>query len=152
MVGANERLDTLQAAVLRVKLRHLERWNALRRTHASTYAELLQGSGAVVPETRAAVEHVWHLYVIRVSERDELRAALGERGIQTGMHYPLPLHLQPATASLGYRSGDFPITEAWAERLLSLPMFPELEAEELERVAGAVRELVQAPAGAPSGA
>jgi len=136
--GANERLDTLQAALLRVKLRHLDRWNALRRDVARSYDELLDGAPLRTPVTADGVEHVWHLYVVRTSQRDTVQAALGAQGIGTGLHYRLPLHLQPALAHLGHRAGDFPVTEAWAAELLSLPMFPELTRPEIERVANAV--------------
>jgi dTDP-4-amino-4,6-dideoxygalactose transaminase len=132
--GWNERLDTIQAAVLRVKLGHLDRWNASRRRHAGAYEELLSSVEVRAPRSAVWAEHVWHLYVIRAPRRDELRSALAARGVETGMHYPLPLHLQPALSDLGYSKGDFPVTEAWAEELLSLPMFPELEPSEIEYV------------------
>lgn len=137
--GANERLDTLQAAVLRVKLRQLERWNTLRREHALAYDRALADTGVRTPATASWAEHVWHLYVIRTDRRDALRDALGARGIGTGLHYRLPLHLQPALAQLGHRRGDFPVTESWADELLSLPMFPELEPVEIETVAAEIR-------------
>ena len=133
--GWNDRLDTIQAAVLRVKLRHLDGWNDLRRSHAAAYEEGLSGSAVQSPLAAAWAEHVWHLYVIRSAERDELRTALAAQGVETGLHYPLPLHLQPALARLGHSKGDFPVTEAWAAELLSLPMFPELEPAEIEQVA-----------------
>jgi dTDP-4-amino-4,6-dideoxygalactose transaminase len=136
--GWNERLDTIQAAVLRVKLRHLERWNELRRSHARAYASALEGLPVGVPKTVEDVEHVWHLYVVRSAARDTLREALAAKGIGTGMHYPLPLHLQPALEHLGYAHGDFPATEAWAAEGLSLPMFAELTADEIAQVADAV--------------
>ena len=138
VAGWNDRLDTIQAAVLRVKLRHLERWNALRRRHAAAYDDALSVLDVRTPRTAPWAEHVWHLYVIRSERRDELRSALRAEGIETGLHYPLPLHLQPALADLGYERGDFPVTEAWAEELLSLPMFPELEPSEIELVTDAV--------------
>lgn len=138
VLGWNERLDTLQAAVLRLKLRHLDAWNERRRQHAMTYAEVLAGSGVEVPEAAPHVEHVWHLYPILSPERDELRDALARDSIATGIHYSLPVHLQEAFRELGYRRGDFPVAEARAETLLSLPMFPELERDEIERVGGAV--------------
>ena len=134
VAGWNDRLDTIQAAVLRVKLRHLDRWNALRRRHAASYDAALASLDVRTPGTAPWVEHVWHLYVIRSERRDELRSALAAEGVETGLHYPVPLHLQPALAHLGYARGDFPVTEAWAEELLSLPMFPELEPSEIERV------------------
>jgi dTDP-4-amino-4,6-dideoxygalactose transaminase/acetyltransferase-like isoleucine patch superfamily enzyme len=139
--GWNDRLDAIQAAVLRVKLRHLDRWNDLRRLHAATYDSALAGTRVRTPDVAAWAEHVWHLYVVRVAERDEVRSLLAAEGIETGLHYPLPLHLQPALAHLGYERGDFPVTEAWAGELLSLPMFPELEPSEIERVAEAVATL-----------
>jgi dTDP-4-amino-4,6-dideoxygalactose transaminase len=136
-IGVNERLDTLQAAVLRVKLRHLDRWTELRREHAAAYTGLL--SEAVrTPAVATWANPVWHLYVIRAGNRDELRDALAREGIASGMHYPVPLHLQPALAELGYGPGDFPAAEEWARTLLSLPMFPELERAEVERVAEVV--------------
>jgi dTDP-4-amino-4,6-dideoxygalactose transaminase len=133
-LGRNERLDTLQAAVLRVKLRHLDRWNELRREHASLYTGLLSDAVRTPPVAPWAAP-VWHLYVIRADNRDELHDELASVGIATGMHYPVPLHLQPALSGLGYRKGDFPGAEDWAEKGLSLPMFPELERAEVERVA-----------------
>jgi dTDP-4-amino-4,6-dideoxygalactose transaminase len=136
--GANERLDTLQAALLRVKLRHLDRWNAHRSELAQAYDKVLDGTAVRTPTTAEWAEHVWHLYVVRTPRRDDLQAALGAQGIGTGLHYRLPLHLQPALAQLGHRPGDFPVTEAWAAEVLSLPMFPELTRPEIERVAHAV--------------
>jgi dTDP-4-amino-4,6-dideoxygalactose transaminase len=142
-IGGNERLDTLQAAVLRVKLCHLQAWTDLRRAHAATYARLL-GDSVRTPQVASWADPVWHLYVVRAENRDELRAALDEAGITTGLHYPLPLHLQPALARLGYAKGDFPVTEEWARTLLSLPMFAELTGAELERVADAVNRAAAA--------
>jgi dTDP-4-amino-4,6-dideoxygalactose transaminase len=138
LAGWNERLDTVQAAVLRVKLRHLEHWNSLRRSHAALYRRTLTGTNVMLPQTAAWAEHVWHLYVVRTAERDALRARLESQGIASGMHYPLPLHLQPGLAGLGYGLGDFPVTEAWANEVLSLPMFPELEPSEVVAIAEAV--------------
>jgi dTDP-4-amino-4,6-dideoxygalactose transaminase len=137
-IGWNERLDTVQATVLRVKLRHLDRWNELRRAHAATYSELLADASVVVPEVAEDAEHVWHLYVIRAPNRDEIHAELLANDVVPGMHYPLPLHLQPALRELGYVRGAFPIAEAWASELLSLPLFPELERDEIDLVAGIV--------------
>ena len=134
VVAGNERLDTLQAAVLRVKLRHLERWNARRAEHAEAYGRLLRGI-VELPREAAGVVPSWHLYVIRVANRDEVREKLAAEGISTGLHYPIPLHLQPALAGLGYETGSFPVAEEWARTLLSLPMYPELEPEEIERIA-----------------
>jgi dTDP-4-amino-4,6-dideoxygalactose transaminase len=133
-IGGNERLDTLQAAVLRVKLRHLDEWTARRREHAAAYESLLAGA-VQTPSVAEWALPSWHLYVIRTEGRDAMREALAREGIATGLHYPLPLHLQPALARLGHGQGDFPVTEDWARRLLSLPMFAELEPFEIERVA-----------------
>ena len=135
LAGGNERLDTVHAAVLRVKLRHLDAWNERRRAHAGAYEEVLADTGLQLPETADWAEHVWHLYVVRTPAREELRAAFTDAGIGTGLHYPLPLHMQPALTDLGYSEGDFPVTEAWARELLSLPMFAELERAEIEQVA-----------------
>jgi dTDP-4-amino-4,6-dideoxygalactose transaminase len=133
--GLNERLDTIQAAVLRVKLKYLDRWNALRRRHAALYEEWLRDTSIRTVQPAPWVEHVWHLYVVRVPRRDELRSALAARGVATGTHYPVPLHQQPALAHLGYARGAFPTTEAWAGEGVSLPMFAELERHEIEHVA-----------------
>jgi dTDP-4-amino-4,6-dideoxygalactose transaminase len=134
--GWNERLDTIQAAVLRVKLRHLDRWNGLRRRNADLYESALRGSDLRPMKVAPWAEHVWHLYPVRTSNRDQLRATLAAQGIATGMHYPVPLHEQPVLARLGYRRGAFPVSESWARDVLSLPMFAELEPHEIERVGG----------------
>jgi dTDP-4-amino-4,6-dideoxygalactose transaminase len=139
--GFNRRLDTLQAALLRVKLRHLDGWNAARRRHARLYSQLLAGSAVETPLEAGYARSVWHLYVVRCHDRAALRARLGERGIATGIHYPRPIHLQPAYCELGYARGDFPVAERQAEQILSLPMYPELGADLVERVAAAVAEL-----------
>ena len=141
-IGGNERLDTLQAAVLRVKLRRLDGWNELRRSHAAAYTELLDG-GVTTPEVADWADPVWHLYVVRSPDRERIRFALGADAIASGMHYPVPLHLQPALVSLGHEPGDFPAAEAWAETGLSLPLFPELERGEIERVVKAVGEALR---------
>ena len=132
-VGTNARLDTVQAAVLRLKLPHLERWNALRRAHADRYRERL-GDGIHVPSARPDREHVYHLFVVQVDRRHEVQAQLKADGVETGIHYPVPVHLQEACASLGYRRGDFPVTETAADRILSLPMFPELTDAQIDYV------------------
>jgi len=135
--GRNSRLDTMQAAVLAVKLPHLDRWNAARRAHAETYrARLLRR--VHTPATRSGVEHVFHLYVIETEQRDRLREKLSGRGVHTGIHYPVPVHLQDAYASLGYRTGAFPATEAAAKRILSLPMYAELTDEQIDYVCSAI--------------
>jgi dTDP-4-amino-4,6-dideoxygalactose transaminase len=133
--GHNERLDTVHASVLRVKLRYLDEWNEARRRHAQKYAELLGDAGVVLPVAMDDREHVWHLYVIRSSERDGLRESLDTEGIQTGLHYPVPVHLQRAFASLGYNEGAFPVAEQWSREGLSLPMFAELTPAEIAAVA-----------------
>ncbi len=126
LLGYNRRLDTLQAAVLRIKLKHLDEWNAARSAHARLYQQLLGGNGIRLPVEANYSEAVWHLYVIRTTARDELQAYLKERHIGTGIHYPVPVHLQPAHRDLGYSVGDFPVTEHSAGELLSLPMYAEL--------------------------
>jgi dTDP-4-amino-4,6-dideoxygalactose transaminase len=136
--GFNRRLDTVQAAVLRVKLPHLDAWNAARRDHAEAYRRLLADTGVDVPAVADGVEPVWHLYVIRTLRRDLLREYLAQLGIVTGIHYPVPIHLQQAYADLGYRRGDFPVTERAADEILSLPMYPELTQDAIARVADAI--------------
>lgn len=131
--GINSRLDELQAAILRVKLRHLDAANAERRRRAALYDEAIKG--VAVPATAPWAEPVYHLYVIETDGRDELKAALHAAGVGSDVHYPLPSHLQPACADLGMTEGSLPVTEALAERVLSLPMYPELPIEHVERVA-----------------
>ena len=144
VIGYNARLDELQAAILRIKLRKLPEWTARRQAIAQRYNELLAGSGAVTPEIPAGGRHVFHCYVIRVTaeKRDALRAYLAERGIGTGVHYPVPIHLQEASAFLGYRPGQFPVTERLAGEVISLPMYAELTDAQVETVAGAVKEFM----------
>jgi dTDP-4-amino-4,6-dideoxygalactose transaminase len=136
--GFNSRLDALQAVVLRAKLRRLATANEGRREAARRYAELLGDLDVRLPE--AAPEHVWHLYVVRVPDRDAVAARLAELGVQSGIHYPLPIHLLPAYAHLGHGPGDFPVAEAAAQELLSLPMFPHLTPEQQAHVADALRK------------
>jgi dTDP-4-amino-4,6-dideoxygalactose transaminase len=135
--GYNRRLDTLQAAVLRIKLTHLDVWNDARRCRAALYGRLLHQAVLTPAETDDA-ERVWHLYVIQASARDRLQAYLGAQGIATGIHYPTPIHLQPAYRDLGYHRGSFPVTERVADSILSLPMYPELPLSAIEEVADAV--------------
>lgn len=132
--GFNYRLHELQAAILRVKLRHLDDWTEGRRAHARRYDQLLAGVVRTPVELPYA-RHVYHVYVIRSGERESLARALEAEGIHTGVHYPVPVHLQPAWADLGYAPGSFPVSEQAAREVLSLPMYPELPAHELERVA-----------------
>jgi dTDP-4-amino-4,6-dideoxygalactose transaminase len=135
IIGYNFRLEGIQGAVLNVKLRHLDKWNQLRREHAARYAELLSESSLKLPREMPYAEHIYHLYVVQSERRDALQKALGEAGVQTGIHYPIPIHLQPAYASLNYRRGDFPEAERQSERVLSLPLFPELREEQINHVA-----------------
>ena len=139
----NRRLDTLQAAVLRVKLRHLDEWNAARRRHAAHYAELLAGGELTLPATASGAEHVFHLYVVQSPRRDQLLARLRERGVGAGLHYPVPIHLQEAYRDRGLGRGSFPATEALADRVLSLPMYAELTPEQIERVTDAILDPVR---------
>ena len=141
--GWNSRLDEIQAAILRVKLRHLPAWQRARQAHAATYSKLLLGiPGIAPPLVPESHEHVFHQYTIRVERRDLLQQALASRNIGTAVYYSVPLHLQPIYASLGYKPGDFPHAEHAAKEVLSLPMFPELSVERVERVAAAVAEFV----------
>ena len=145
--GFNYRMDGIQAAVLDVKLRHLERWTEGRRSHAASYACCLEETAASVPRAREGARHVYHLYAVRVPGRDTIRARLTAAGVQTGIHYPIPLHLQPAYRDLGYKQDDFPIAEQLAEEVLSLPMFPELAEQQIAMIAGIIR--TAAPAATP---
>ena len=139
-MGVNARLDELQAAVLRVKLRYLEQWNAERQAHARFYTEHLQAVVEAVPSVRPWGTHVYYVYVIQVPHRDHFRRLLEQEGIATGIHYPVPVHLQPACARYGYTRGMLPVTEAITERIVSLPMYPELTAEQRQRVVNAVEK------------
>ena len=141
--GYNGRLDAIQAAVLRIKLKRLHVWNNSRRKNAALYTELLQDvSGITLPVKAELTESVYHLYVILADNRDGLQKFLSEKGIATGLHYPLPLHLQKAYAHLGHKKGDFPVAEHTAERLLSLPMYPELTEEQIHYVCSSIRQFV----------
>ena len=139
--GFNFRLEGLQGAVLRVKLRHLETWTEARRAAAARYDALFAGSAVATPVASTGNRHVYHLYVIRTGQRQRLQEALLARGVQTGIHYPTPVHLLPAFASLGHHVGDFPHGERAAAEVLSLPMFPELTPAQTAAVANAVIEL-----------
>jgi dTDP-4-amino-4,6-dideoxygalactose transaminase len=140
MQGVNSRLDALHAAVLRVKLVRLDGWNEIRRQHANEYLRLFADSGVQLPEVHPHSEPVWHLFVVRVSERDQLRKQLDERGITTGIHYPVPVHRQPAYAHLACGAGSLPITEQAATRVLSVPMYPELSSQQVRRVSESLLE------------
>jgi dTDP-4-amino-4,6-dideoxygalactose transaminase len=138
-VGYAERIDGLQAAILAAKLPHLEAWTEARRRHAGRYGELLAGSSVAPPVERPGVRHVYHLYVVRTPGREGLLQHLKENGIAAGIHYPIPLHRQPAYVSLGYGELSLPETERAADEVLSLPMYPELTDEQLQHIAACVR-------------
>jgi dTDP-4-amino-4,6-dideoxygalactose transaminase len=145
IIGSNVRMDEIQAAILRVKLPHLDEWNARRQAHAEAYNARLRGIVASTPAVQAEATHVYYVYVVEVENRDEVQAALQREGIASGVHYPVPLHLQPACAQYGYRESAFPVTEVAARRILSLPMYAELTSEQIERVASAVRHSIASP-------
>jgi len=140
--GYNGRLDSIQAGWLSVKLRHLAKWNESRRAHAHRYHELLAEAqdSIVIPVEASWTKGVYHLYVVRVQEREAFQAALAEAGIATGIHYPIPLHLQKTYHNLNYKKGDFPVTERIAAEIVSLPMFPQMTNEQIEEVAKRVKE------------
>lgn len=151
--GTNSRLDTIQAAILNAKLPYLENWNEARNSAGQLYDALLQplGNFGIVPiHNQSGMGHVYHLYVIRVTEnccvdRDTLQKLLSDRGIQTGIHYPLPCHLQPAYQHLGYQKGDFPHAETLSQQILSLPMYPGLSYHQINQVVMAIEILVTKP-------
>ena len=141
MEGYNGRLDAIQACVLRIKLRKLDSWNQSRCENASYYNELLsETNGFILPVEADFSRAVYHLYVILLDDRDGLQRFLADRGIATGLHYPLPLHLQKAYARLGYKQGSFPVAENAANKLISLPMYPELKREQIEYVAQSIKD------------
>jgi dTDP-4-amino-4,6-dideoxygalactose transaminase len=140
VLGTNSRLDTLQAAVLRVKLRHLERWTEERRSRAAEYARALEVvPGLTLPGEAEGARSAWHLYTIRAPERDRLQDHLRQRAISSAVHYPRPIHLQPSMAAAGGRPGDLPVSEEICREVLCLPMYPELSDEAVARIAGEVR-------------
>lgn len=136
--GFNYRMDGIQGAILRVKLRHLEEWTEARRARAARYDRLLASTPYRTPSTGADCRHVYHVYAIRSNNRDAVQAKLRDRGVQTGIHYPIPVHLQPAYSDLGYKAGAFPHAELAAREVLSLPMFPELSEEQQNEVVAAL--------------
>jgi dTDP-4-amino-4,6-dideoxygalactose transaminase len=141
VIGHNYRLEGIQAAVLNVKMRHIAQWTEMRRANAEVYRGLLQGIDEVAAPAEAAhVRHVYHLYVIRAKDRDELKKFLHEKGIETGLHYPIPLHLQKAFRDRGYGEGSFPVAERYAKEILSLPMYPELTGEQIAYVVEKIKE------------
>ena len=137
--GFNYRMDGVQGAILRVKLRYLPAWTDARRAHAEAYRTLLADSGVVLPQEMPYSRHVYHVYAVRTADRAALQQKLQNEGVQTGIHYPIPVHLQEAHADLGYKAGDFPLSEQAANEVLSLPMFPEMTFTQQEAVAAAVR-------------
>ncbi len=142
ILGVNARLDEIQAAVLRVKLPYLEQWNAARQDHAKFYTEQLQGIVEAIPLVRSWATHVYYVYVVQVRERDQFRKALEQEGIATGIHYPTPIHLQPACSQYGYVQGMLPVTEAMTTRIVSLPMYPELTTQQKQRVVNAIKRSI----------
>ena len=140
-LGMNSRLDELQAAILRVKLRHLDEWNDARRAHAARLTALLANAPFELPREAEGRRHVYHHFAILADERDELREILDRAGIGTGIHYPLPVHLQPPYLELGYRAGDCPVAEQITARILSLPMYAELSEAQLERIAAVLGDV-----------
>lgn len=138
--GYNYRMDGIQGAFLRVKLRHLPAWTEARRAHAARYAELLAGAPVRLPRQMPYAKHVYHLFAVMTPRRDALHRLLGERGIATAFHYPVPVHLQPCFKHLGYEQGQFPHAERAAAEEISLPMFAELTDEQIVEIAGAVKE------------
>jgi dTDP-4-amino-4,6-dideoxygalactose transaminase len=146
--GFNYRMEGVQGAILRVKLRHLEAWTEARRAHAAEYSRLLAGTDLTLPVEAENCRHVYHVYAVLAPHRRELMEWLGSQGVQTGIHYPYPVHLLPAYADLGYAAGQFPVSEGIAAQELSLPMFPELSGEQIEAVAEAVNAFEPALAAA----
>ena len=148
--GYNGRLDTIQTGILRVKLKHLVEWNEKRRRNASLYSKLLSEMGTrnsqpptrniITPFEPSWTKAVYHLYIVRVREREKLQAYLSENGIGTGLHYPIPIHLQKAYTGKGFKEGDFPITEKVASEILSLPMFPQLTEEQIDYIVGKIKD------------
>jgi len=141
--GWNSRLDEMQAAILRVKLKYLDQWNGERRKRALTYKRILEGTDVRCPVEKEDSRHVYHLFVIRTGRRKSLQTFLKEQGIDTLIHYPVPIHLQKAYKELGYRSGSLPVTERSAREILSLPLFPEMTSEEIGEVSRAIRNFFE---------
>ncbi len=142
--GFNYRMDGVQGAILGVKLKHLDAWTDARRDRAAQYAHHLADTPAVLPRERPGSRHVYHVYVVRLSDRDVWRQRLTDAGVQTGVHYPIPVHLQPAYRDLGYSAGDFPVAERSASEVLSLPIYPELTREQIDTIASLFRAGVAA--------
>ena len=139
LAGFNYRMEGIQGAVLRVKLRHLEKWTEARRAHAKRYQQILEGCGVGIPNEAGWARHVWHVFAVRTADREGLMKALGERGVQTAIHYPVPVHLQPAYTDPAWGVGALAHSEKAASEVMSLPMFPEMSEEHLQSVAEALR-------------
>ena len=142
IIGSTNRLDNLQAAVLRVKLRNLSKWNEKRRKNVEIYRRHLKGLELIFPKEIKGRKHVYHLFVIRVKDRDKIKKKLFDRGIATGIHYPLPIYLQNAYKFLGHERGGFPVSEKVADEILSLPMFPELSEDKIKYVCNSLKEII----------
>lgn len=144
IIGFNYRMDGIQGAILRVKLRHLEEWTEARRQHALYYKELLQDiKDVTIPYAADDVRHVYHVYALQVPNRDRLQQAFKDNDVQFGVHYPIPVHLQKFYADLGHKAGDFPVSEQVANRVISLPMFPEMTRDQQEQVAKVISDTFQ---------
>ncbi|MCX6820758.1 MAG: DegT/DnrJ/EryC1/StrS family aminotransferase [Candidatus Aenigmarchaeota archaeon] len=137
--GFNSRLDELQAAVLRVKMKHIDQWISMRRKNAELYTEALHGADVILPSEPAGYKHVYYLYVVRSKRRDALQKHLASKGIGTMVHYPIPIHMQQAYNEIGWKKGDFPAAERSSSEILSLPMYPELRKDEIEDIAATIR-------------
>jgi dTDP-4-amino-4,6-dideoxygalactose transaminase len=149
--GFNYRMEGMQGAVLRVKLRHLEAWTEARRTNAAIYEKLLANSGVVTPREMSYARHVYNVYAIRARNRDAMVQGLNAAGVQTGIHYPIPVHLQPAYRDPRFNEGDFPIAESVAREVLSLPNFPEMRRSQIEIVCDTVRAQAASAESHPAG-
>ncbi len=142
VLGYNSRLDTVQAAILRLKLQKLDKWNNMRRQNAKIYNKYLKDCpGLVIPKEEEHLRHVYHIYAIRIKNRDKIHDYLRQKGIGVLMHYPIPLHLQPAYRNLGYRKGDFPISEKIANEVISLPMFPHLKIKDIAYISNVLKDI-----------
>lgn len=142
LMGYNSRLDEMQAAVLRIKLKHLDKYNEARRVIAKKYSDLLKDTSLILPKEVTGRRHVYHLYVVRCKERDKLQQHLTDAGIGTGIHYKNPVHLQEACSAYGYKKGDFPVTESICEEILSLPIYPELKDKNIEHIVQKIKEFL----------
>lgn len=142
VIGSTNRLDNLQAGILRVKLKYLKKWNSKRRENASIYRKYLSDLKIIVPEELEGRKHIYHIFAVRLKDRDKVRKELFNRGIATGIHYPIPIHMQKAYRFLGYNKGDFPVSEMVANEILSLPMFPELSEDQIKYICNLLKEII----------